>query len=45
MASPKKKTTAKPSVRFKDLKAKKNPKGGTLVSSFSKTLTTKHGPL
>ncbi len=28
MASPKKKATAKPNVRFKDLKSKKNPKGG-----------------
>jgi hypothetical protein len=28
MASPKKKATAKPSIKFKDLKTKKNPKGG-----------------
>jgi hypothetical protein len=28
MASPKKKATAKPSIKFKDLKANKNPKGG-----------------
>jgi hypothetical protein len=28
MPSPKKKVTAKASVKFKDLKSKKNPKGG-----------------
>jgi len=28
MKSPKKKATARSSVRFKDLKSKKNPKGG-----------------
>jgi len=28
MASRKKKASAKPSIKFKDLKSKKNPKGG-----------------
>jgi len=28
MASPKKKATAKPSVKFRDLKSNKSPKGG-----------------
>ncbi len=28
MASPKKKATAKAAAKFKDLKSKKNPKGG-----------------
>jgi hypothetical protein len=29
MASKKKKAASKPSVKFKDLKSKKNPKGGS----------------
>ncbi len=29
MATPKKKASARASVKFKDLKSKKNPKGGT----------------
>lgn len=32
MASPKKKVSAKASVKFKDLKSKKNPKGGAFDS-------------
>ncbi len=31
MKSPKKKATAKSSAKFKDLKSKKNPKGGFKV--------------
>jgi hypothetical protein len=30
MASSKKKATVRPSVKFKDLKSKKNPKGGAV---------------
>jgi hypothetical protein len=30
MASQKKKATAKPTLKFKDLQAKKNPKGGAI---------------
>jgi hypothetical protein len=42
MASSKKKTTAKPAPKFKDLKAKKDPKGGPAFDSFL-TITSK-GP-
>jgi len=37
MASAKKKATAKSAVKFKDLKSKKNPKGGASVDYFLKT--------
>jgi hypothetical protein len=36
MSSAKKKATAKSSAKFKDLKSKKNPKGGA-VDAFIKT--------
>ena len=36
MASPKKKAAAKPIVKFRDLKSKKNPKGGAAVDYFLK---------
>lgn len=36
MSTSKKKATSKGKVKFKDLSAKKSPKGGTLVSSFDK---------
>lgn len=36
MASAKKKVTAKPAVKFRDLKTKKNPKGGA-VQMYMKT--------
>jgi hypothetical protein len=44
MASPKKKATAKPSVKFKDLKSKKNPKGGSFQYHPPAT-TVKQGTL
>jgi hypothetical protein len=37
MASSKKKATAKTSVRFKDLKSKKDPKGGPIYMNYGKT--------
>ncbi len=40
MASSKKKASAKTSVKFKDLKSKKNPKGGSLSWGFKGDKTT-----
>jgi hypothetical protein len=39
MASQKKKATAKPSVKFKDLRSKKDPKGGDAVSATGKHIS------
>jgi hypothetical protein len=41
MASPKKKATAKTAMKFKDLKSKKNPKGGSQIASLkAQTVST-----
>lgn len=39
MASHKKKAAAKPSIKFKDLKSKKNPKGGAFDTYLKIKLT------
>jgi hypothetical protein len=36
MPNAKKKATAKPAVKFKDLKSKKDPKGGPIYMTWSK---------
>jgi hypothetical protein len=43
MASEKKKATAKSSLKFKDLKAKKNPKGGAF-DTYTKMDSIKSSP-
>jgi len=37
MATQKKKATAKSAVKFKDLKSKKDPKGGPIYMAYHKT--------